>query len=823
MERFLGDLKHAVRLLFKTPAFTLTAIVALALGIGANTAVFSVVNTVLLRPVPFADPERLVIFLNASAQGFGANASPAKYNFYRAQTAAFQDIAAFRAGNANLTGVSDPEQLPIGEVSASFFAMVGAPVARGRTFTEEEDRPNATPVAVITYRFWQRRFNGADDVIGKVLAFDGQPHEIVGVLGPSFQPDGLNTFANNPPDVFLPFQIDANDTTQGHYFIAGGKLRPGVALETAKAQIKLATDEFRRLYPGAMDPNTWFDVQRIRDVQVNGVRTSLLILLGAVGLVLLIACANVASLLLVRASVRSREMAIRAAIGAGRGRIIRQLLTESLVLSLIGGACGLALGFLGIRALLSFNPGNIPRIGADGANVVLDWRLAGFTILVSLVTGVIFGLAPALHASRADLSLTLKEGGRGGTGGRHRARAVLVVAEVALALVLVVGAALLIRTFVALRPVDSGFDASNVLVMRMSLTGPRFMQTAGVAQLLRDGLERVRAVPGVEAAAGTCCVPLAGGYGLPFIIAGRPLTDGPFHGGGSWYTISPDYFAAFKIPVLRGRSLTEQDVAGTPGVVVINEAMAKRFWKDQDPIGQQISIGGRLVGPQFEEPPRQIVGVVGDVRDGGLNRDPGPSMYIPFAQVPDQLNALNTSLTPLTWIVRTRVEPLSVSRAVQEQLRQASGGLPVARVQSMNEIVARSTSRDAFNMLLLGVFGVTALALAAIGVYGLMAYSVQQRTQEIGIRRALGASGPQVRNLVVSQGMRLSLSGVVLGVISAFLASRVLASLLYGVTARDPMVFLSVPLVLTAIALVAVWLPARRASRVDPLIALREE
>jgi predicted permease len=824
MERFWRDLTHSVRLLLKTPGFTLTAIAALALGIGANTAVISDLNTVVLRPVPFPDPDRLVIIMNASAQGSGANASPAKYNLYRRQTAALQDVAAFRAGVVNLTGVSDPEQLPVGQVSADFFKLFGAPIARGRTFSEEEDRPNGAHVVVITNRFWQRRFNGADDAIGKTLALDGQPHEIIGVLGASFRPDGLNTFASAPPDIFTPFQLDPNSTSQGHYFVSGAKLRPGVTLEAAQAQMRLATEEFTTTYPRALQPNTWFEPQRIRDVQVAGVRTSLLILLSAVSLVLLIACANVASLLLVRASARSREMAIRAAIGAGRGRIVRQLLTESLVLSFAGGLSGLLLGFFGIRALLSFNPGNIPRIGIDGANVGFDWRLAAFTIVISTLTGVIFGLAPALHASRADLSLPLKEGGRTGTGVRHnKARAVLVVTEVALALVLVVGAALLIRTFVALRSVNSGFDATNVLVMRMSLAGPRFTQTAGVAQLLRDGIERVRAVPGVETAAATCCVPLAGGYGLPFVIAGRPLTDSPFHGGGSYYTISSDYFAAFRIPIVRGRGLSDQDVAGAPGVVVINQAMAKQFWKDQDPLGQQISIGGRAVGPEFEEPPREIVGVVGDVRDGGLNNEPGPTMYIPYAQVSDRLNALNVSITPVTWIVRTRSEPFGVNRSVQEQLRQASGGLPVARVQSMDEIVSRSTSRNAFNMLLLGVFGVTALALAAIGVYGLMAYSVQQRTQEIGIRRALGAGAAQVRNLVVFQGMRLSLAGVVLGIISAFAASRVLASLLYGVTARDPAVFVGVPLVLSGVALLAVWLPAQRASRVDPLIALRDE
>lgn len=825
MEQFWRDVTHSVRAFLKTPGFTLTALAALALGIGANTAVFSVVNTVLLRPVPFPNPDRLVIFMNTSPQGSGSNASPAKFDLWRRQTGAFQDVSAFRANVANLTGVDEPEQIPVGQVSADFFTLFGAPIARGRTFSADEDLPNGGHVAVVSYGFWQRRFGGRDDVIGQTLSLDNQPHVIIGVVGAGFRADGLNTYSSAAPDVWVPFQLDPNSATQGHYFIAGGKLRPGVSIEQAKAQIQLVAGEFRRTYPDALGKQAGFDVQRLRDVQVAGVRSSLLILLGAVSLVLLIACANLASLLLVRASVRAREIAIRAAIGAGRARIVRQLLTESLVLALAGGACGLVLGLVGIRALLAFNPGNIPRIGASGANVTLDWRLALFTLAISTATGLIFGLAPALQASRANLNLALKEaGGRSGTGFRqNKARAILVVGEVALALVLVVGAALLIRTFVALRTVDPGFDVHHVLVMRMSLSGPRFAQTAGVAQLIRDGVERMRAVPGVETAAATCCVPLAGGYGLPFVIAGRPLTDGPFHGGGSWYTISPDYFSAFKIPILRGRAFTERDAAGTSGVVIINQAMAQQYWMDRDPIGERITVGGRLVGPEFEEPPRQIVGIVGDVRDGGLNRNPGPSMYVPFAQVSDALNALNVGITPLTWVARTRTEPYSVNVPIQKELRQASSGLALARVQSMEEVVAQATSRSQFNMLLLAVFGGAALALAAIGVYGLMAYAVQQRTQEIGIRRALGADSSQVRNLVVFQGMRLSLIGVAVGLLSAFGVSRILASLLFGVTASDPVVFASVAAILLAVALAAVWVPARRAGRVDPLLALRRD
>jgi putative ABC transport system permease protein len=824
MENFFRDLRHSLRMFLQTPGFTLTAIAALTLGIGANTAVFSVVNAVLLRPVPFQESDRIILFMNTSPQGSGSNASPAKFNLWRRQTSAFQDVAGFRANVVNVTGGENPEQIPVGQVSADFFKLLGAPVVQGRAFTAEEDLPNGGNVAVLSHGLWQRRFGGDPAAVGKTIALGGQPHIIVGVLGPGFQPAGLVTFANAPPDAWVPFQIDPNSTMQGHYFIAAGRLRPGIALEGAKAQIQLAAEEFRRTYPNALEPQGGFDVQRIRDVQVTGVRSSLLILLGAVTFVLLIACANVASLLLMRASARTREMAIRAAIGAGRGRIIRQLLTESVLLSVVGGLCGLVLGMFGIRALLALNPGNIPRIGPSGANVTLDWSVAAFTILVSVATGLIFGLVPALQASRADLNLALKEGGgRSGTGFRqNKARSLLVVGEVALALVLLVGAALLIRTFVALRNVNPGFDAKNVLTMRMSLAGPRFASTSNVAQVMRDGVERLRSVSGVETAATTCCVPLEGGYGLPFVIPGRPL-EGPFHGGGGWYTISPDYFGVFKIPMVRGRAFNDRDDGGAPGVVIINQAMAKQFWPNADPLADRLVIGGKAVGPEFEEPPRQIVGVVADVRDGGLNNEPRPAMYVPFAQVPNGLNALNLNISPVVWLVRTRGEPHTVSTAVQQELRQASGGLAVARIRSMEEIVAQSTARSDFNMFLLTVFGGSALLLAAIGVYGLMAYSVQQRTQEIGIRRALGADASHVRNMVVFQGMRLSLVGVIIGVASAFAVSQVLATLLFGVTTHDPLVFVTVPFILTVVALFAVWLPAQRASRIDPLTALRYE
>jgi predicted permease len=542
-----------------------------------------------------------------------------------------------------------------------------------------------------------------------------------------------------------------------------------------------------------------------------------------VSLVLLIACANVANLLLVHATGRKREFAIRAALGAGRSRIILQLLTESVLLSVTGGILGMLLGYLGVRALLAMSPGDIPRVGEHGAAVGIDWRVLAFTLSVSLLTGILFGLFPAIGASRPDLNSTLKESSnRTGTGfHQSKARSLLVISEVSLALVLLVGAALLIRTFLALRNVNPGFQTKNVLTLEMSLTGDRFQKTAGVAQLVRNGRERLNAIPGVEASASTCCLPLEGGFDLPFIVVGRPV-DKTQQPDAGWMNASPGYFDVFKIPILRGRNFTDSDVAGAPGVVLINESMAKQFWPKENPVGQQIIIG-KGVGPEFEEPARQIVGIVGDIHDGGLNRDPRPLMIVPQAQVPDGMTALNARIGPVVWLVRTHSEPHQFISAVTEQLRQASGGFPVARVRSMDEVVVHSTAQESLNMLLLSIFGASALVLASIGIYGLMAYSVQQRTQEMGIRMALGADRARIRNLVVWQGMQLAIAGVILGVCAAFGLTRLLASVLFGVKSWDPIVFVTVPVILGAVALLAVWLPATRASRLDPMEALRVE
>ncbi|HEV3332286.1 MAG TPA: ABC transporter permease [Bryobacteraceae bacterium] len=818
MDAFLKDLKHSARMFRRSPGFTLTAIAALPLGIATNTAIFSVVNTILLKPFAYPDPERVVMFQNVFPAGRSGSAAPTEFNWWRQQTVAFQDVSAYDFNIANLTGESLPEQIPLMHVSANFFRLCGAYALKGRTFIAADDLPNAPKTAVLAYAFWQRHFGGDPHVIGRRMNLSGERYEIIGVLGTQLQNGQVaerSTLSgdieiNSPPDVYIAFQIDPHSASQGHYFNVAGRLKPGVTIAAAQAQVQVSYPEFARKWPGIDFPGREFGIQPLQAAIVGGVRNSLLILLGAVGLVLLIALANVANLLLARATGRKREIAIRAAVGAGRGRIIRQLLTESVMLSLAGGVLGLVASYAGIRAILSLIPGNIPRIGTGGVNVSLDWRVLVFTLALSILTGILFGLVPALESSRADLSRALKESSnRSGTGFRHnQTRAILVTTEMALAVVLLIGAALLIRSFLAIRRVNPGFDAHNVLTVRMSLTGAQFEKPAGATEVIHEGVRRLRALPGVEVAATTCCVPLEDRLRGAFQIAGRP-TGSNAGGLTGWTLVSAGYFEAFQIPVLQGRAFSERDESGPP-VVIINQTAAKRYWPAGDPLRDRIFIG--------DQTPRQIIGVVGDVREEALNRDPRPNVYLPSVTGNGMLK-----LQPWAWVIRTRVAPLSLRVAIQKELREASGGLPVGQVRTMEETLSRSMAAENFNTLVLTIFGCSALLLAAIGIYGLMAYSVAQRVPEIGIRLALGAASRDIRKMVVVQGLRPALAGVVCGLAAALGLTRLLASSLFGVMAWDPLVFTVVLIVLVSVALVAVWLPAMRASRVDPIQALRYE
>ena len=819
LEYIWHDVRFAVRSLLKAPAFTVVAILVIAVGIGANTAVFSVINTVLLKPLTYPDPPSLVHLMNTGDQGSFPGANVPKFNIWRQQSGIFHQVAAYDSGGAglNLTGNDQPEQVQGVHVTVDYFSILGAPVIAGRTFTAAEDSPHGGNVVVLSYGLWKRRFGGDRAIIGKNIQLNAAPYQVVGVIGRGFVTD-------NPADLWLPFQFELTSQDQAHYFGVIARLKPGVTVPMANAQLKLAANQYRSTYPGTLGPNDGFGVVLWQELMVRDTRSSLYVLLGAVGLVLLIACANVANLLLIRATARKRELATRSALGAGRWHIIRQLLTESLVISLTGGILGLILGFAGVRFLLAINPGSIPRIGEDGSAVTVDSHVLLFTLGISVLTGIFFGLVPAITASRKNLAAILNESSnRSGVGFRSgKVRSVLVVSEMALALVLVIGAALLIRTFMKLQSVDPGFDTHNVLTLAMSISGDRFQKSSGVAQVIHDGTERINAVPGVTAAAAACCLPLQGGFGLPFNIVGRANGNNPNTGGAGYFPVSWSYFDVFKVPVLRGRNFTERDNGSAPGVVIINEAMARQFWPKGDPLNDRIVIGPGM-GPVFAEPPRQVIGVVGNTRDGGLNQDPGPTMYIPVAQMPDKVTELNSRIAPLWWIVRTRMEPHTLAAAVTNAIRESTGGLPVAHIRTMDDIVVLTTSRERFNMLLLTVFGASALLMAAIGIYGLMAYSVQQRTQELGVRMALGAQAGNIRNMVIRQGMLLAAIGLVVGIAGAFWLTKFLTGFLFGVKTWDPMAFILTPILLSAVALAAVWLPARKATRVDPMSALRFE
>src|SRR5215469_8440208 len=777
------DFSLAVRALAKTRGLTVIALLVIAVGIGVNTAVFSVINAVLLKPLTYPDPQSLVEMRNTGPQGSFPGANIPKFNIWHQQASIFKQVAAYDFGGAglNITGGDHPEQVQGIHVSADYFALFGAPVVAGRTFTAAEDSPHGGHVTVLSYGLWKSRYGANPNVVGSTIQLDGQPYLIVGVIGRGFVTD-------TPADLWVPFQFDLNSQDMAHYFTVAARLRPGVTLPQANAQLRLAADEYRRIYgKTSLPPNGGFDVASLQEATIGDTRFPLLVLLGAVGFVLLIACANVANLLLARASSRKREFATRAALGAGRSQIIRQLLTESLTLSLAGGVLGLILGFAGVRFLLSINPGNIPRIGEDGSAVTLDINILLFTLGISLLTGIFFGLIPAISASRPNLAATLNENGsRSGIGFRSgKLRSALVIGEMALTLVLVIGAALLIRTFLKLQAVDTGFATHNVISMAMSMSGDRFQKTAPVSQVVRDGTDRVLAVPGVKDVGVSNCLPMAGGFGMIFDIVGRPKGNSPFTGGAGFYSISWRYFNALKIPLLRGRQFTQQDDGAAPGVVIINQSFARQYWPKGDPLNDRIQIGPGA-GPAFAEGPRQVVGIVGDTHDGGPNRDPFPMMYIPLSQMPDLETALNSSVAPLWWIIRSQVDPRTLAPSITAALRDASGGLPVAHIRTMDEIEARNTARQRFNMLLLTVFGSAGLLMAAIGVYGVMSYSVQQRTQELGVRMALGAQASNLRNMVIFQGMTLTLIGVVLGTGGALWLTRFLKSFLFEVKALDP-------------------------------------
>ena len=831
------DLRYGVRTLTKSPGFTAVAVLSLALGIGATTAIFSVVNAVLLRPLPFKDPGRLVGVWEFDRQDKRLMcASQANFVDWREQNRVFEDMAALHESYpVNITAGEMPERVEGARVSTNFFPLLGIEAVAGRTFLPGEDGPGAERVVVVSPGLWQRRFGSTASEArfepGRTLTLDGASFAVVGILPRGFQ------FLNPDAELWVPFAPNPIQRSARWVYVVA-RLKPGLAIQQAQAGLETVARRLEKEYPKT---NAGFGVnlQPLQEVLAGEVGQRLLLLLGAVSLVLLIACANVANILLARGAARQREIAIRTALGAGQSRLIRQLLTESLLLALLGGALGLLLAVWGLHSLLALGTDNIPRfrqIGIDG------WVL-GFTFAISVLTGLLFGTGPALRISRPgalpSLNQSLKEGVRRLAGGLRggRIRNLLVPSEVALALVLLTGAGLMINSFLRLTGVDPGFNPKNLLTMQFFLPRAKYTDDAGLWRgetrlrkikpqqevFIQRLIERLESLPGVHSAAATNFLPLDGwSQARQFRIAGRPsLPGGAQQPWAEYRIVSPKYFQAMGIPLLKGRPFTGQDTKGAPGVVIINETMARRFWPNENPVGRHLSItdyGG------LDEKPCEIVGVAGDVRQYSLARAPIPEMYIPFPQQPRIYQSyFDRGRLTLSFVVRAASNPEALSTAVERAVREVDPDQPVYKIAPMEQVLANLVSGHRFYMSLLGLFSLLGLALAAVGIYGVTSYSVAQRTHEIGVRRALGAQKSDVLKLVVRQGMILTLIGLVLGLAGAVAATRVLSSLLYGVKPTDPLTFAGVALLFAAAALAASYIPARRATQVDPIIALRYE
>jgi putative ABC transport system permease protein len=795
-------------MLMKSRSFAVVAIFTLALGIGANTAIFSVVYAVL-SPLPYRDAGQLMV-VNATNAKRGlpqVGVSHPDYLDWKNQSTTFAQMAAMRNANFNLTGSGEPERLSGMFVTAGLFPLLGVEPTLGRTFVSEEDAPGGGNSVIISHGLWQRRFSGDPGVINKAITLEGESFNVVGVMRPDFQfPPGDDVSR----DVWVPLSLYPErqlKDRQRHFLTVMGRLKAGATQEQAQAEMNTIAARLEQEYPNT---NSGYGVRLIsfyEDTVVN-VRASLYVLLAAVGLVLLIACGNVANLLLARSAAREKEIAIRTALGARPARLVRQLLTESLLLSILGGAFGLLLAYGGTRLLVANTPpGSIPRLEEVG----MDWRVLLFSLVISILTGLIFGIMPSLHAAKVDLNTSLKEGGRGGTEGvRGRGfRTGLMIAEVSLALLLLIGAGLLINSFMRLRQVDVGFQPEKLLTASVSLSEVKYEEPQQQRDFFQRLLQRLEAMPGVQYVGAASDVPFLGrdSYENVF-IEGRPVqnsAEAPQAGG---QIVSANYFRAIGVPLRKGRTLTDDDAAGRPMAIVINETMAKRFWPGEDPLNKRVSAASP------EGPWMTVVGIVGDVRYRGLNTEPRPEMYITYQQLP---------VDSMTLVLRTLSDPAAFGAALRNEVWAIDKDQPVTTIKTMEEAVSESIARERFNMQLLTIFAVVALLLASLGIYGVMAYYVAQRTHEIGILLALGAQPSYVLALVVRQGMTRALLGVVIGLVGAFVLTRVASSLLYGVSPTDPVTFFGVSFLLAFVALLACYIPARRAAKVDPLTALRHE
>jgi putative ABC transport system permease protein len=800
-EEIMQDLRFGFRMLIKNPGFTLIAVLTLALGIGANTAIFSVVNAVLLRPLPYAEPERLVWLWDTSPQLPTSTASLPDFLDWKEQNRSFEHLAAYQKGNMFLETGDGTRDTPVGLVTPEMFALFRVNPILGRTFTAEETLPGRSRVAVLGYALWQNRFGSDPNVVGRTIELSGAAHMVIGVMPAGF------SFPNQA-ELWRPLPIDPNQLDRGpHYLYIVGRLKHEATLTRAQAEMSAIAARLAQQYPEQIAGHG-VKLEPLRDVIVENIGPALFILLGAVGFVLLIACANVANLLLARAGARQREIAVRTALGATRLRIVRQLLTESFMLAVGGGAAGLFIANLGVNWLVSLGPGTIPRVH----EISIDPLMVGFTLLISLATGVLFGLAPALQVSRPDFTDALKESGRSSAGvQQNRLRSALVISEVALSLVLLIGAGLLIRSFAKLNQIDPGFDLDRTLTIGVTLLPNKYKEDDRVASFYAQLLERAATTPGVASVGAISDPPLLGGTSDYFTIEGRPPVAREERPLASYRVVTPRYFESMGIPLLSGRDIAESDTKQSPNVAIINQTLARRHFTGENPLGRRITLQGQ------ERAPLVIVGVTGDVRDLGLDEQPPPIVYVPFLQDPLSKNYQRS----MSIVVRTKVDPGAIAGSLRATVTSLDQRLPIYALKPMSEVLRDSLARRRFNLILLSVFGGVALALAAVGIYGVISYSVAQRTREIGIRLALGAQKRDVLKLVVRQGMISALIGVALGLLAAFALTRLMGTLLFHVSVTDPLTFAVISLLLILIALLACTIPALRAIRLNPVAALR--
>ena len=803
----MADLRYAVRMLAKSPAFSLIAILTLGLAIGANSAIFSVVDAVLLRPLPYPHSEQLVRVFGSQPQLALAPTAPANFIEWKEENQVFDRIGTSVGQGFNLLGGDKPERVIGVRASADLLQLLGVQPALGRLFTNDEDQEGRGQVVILSHEFWRNRFGGEPNTLQQTITLNDQPYTVIGVMPAGFAFPGTRT------QVWVPVAFNAAErkTRDTNFIDVVARLKPGVSIEQARANMNAVARSQTERYPKT---NTGIGVKvvSLQEHTVGDVRPMLVVLLGAVAFVLLIACANVANLLLARAAARQREMAIRGALGASRTRVVRLLLTESVLLAVVGGAVGLLLAIWSLDLLVSLKPANLPRLAEIGVNRTVFL----FTLAVSVVTGLLFGVAPALQVSKMDLNEGLKESSRGGTDSprRHRMRALLVVSEVALSLVLLVGAGLMIRSFSRLLAVDPGFKADHVLTAFVSLPVSKYPKREEQTAFFDRLLERLRNVPGVSAAGVVSDIPLYGGSSTGFDVDGRPEAAPGQRPLTDYRVINPDYFATMGMKLVKGRAFSRYDNEDAPGVVIINETMAARFFAGEDPVGRRLDLSGD------PKDLREIVGVVGDVRNYGVDAEVKPEVYVPFLQsAPGYLSGM---VSAMTIAVRSAIEPTALAASLREQVQALDKDQPVSEIRTMEWYLADSMAQRRFNVLLLGAFAGLALILAAVGIYGVIAYTVTQRTHEMGIRIALGAQGGDILKLIFAHAMLTTLAGIVIGLGAAFGLTRLLQNLLYQVTATDPFVFASITLLLLVVAMAATYIPARRAMKVDPITALRE-